>query len=160
MELGLGQFEQAVGKETRKLREILVQYERGSGQVINLEKSSICFSKNTKKRDKEETYEPLPGVRIVNQGKYLGLPMVITKTKGQVFGFIKDSIKIRLNSWKNKFLSAAGKEVMLKAVTMAMPNYAMSCFKLPTKLCKEITGLMAKYWWGGEARYIDALGPK
>ena len=37
---------------------------------------------------------------------------------------------------------------MLKAVTMAMPNYAMSCFKLPVTLCKEISGTMVKYWWG------------
>ncbi|XP_071902742.1 uncharacterized protein [Coffea arabica] len=122
-------FCKAVGAETRKLREIL-DY------------------KNTKERDREESCEPLAGVKTVNQGKYLGLPMVITRTKGQVFAYIKDSIKAILHSWKNKFLSAAGKEVMLKAVTMAMPNYAMSYFKLPGTLCKEITGLMAKYWWG------------
>lgn len=93
-----------------------------------MEKSSICFSKNTKAKDKKETCEPLEGVRTVSQGKYLGLPMVITRTKGQIFGYIKDSIKARLSSWKNKLLSAVGKEVMLKAVTMAMPIYAMSCF--------------------------------
>ncbi|XP_027124310.1 uncharacterized mitochondrial protein AtMg00310-like [Coffea arabica] len=74
--------------------------------------------------------------------------MVITRTKGQAFGFVKDSIKARLNSWKNKFLSTAGKEVLLKAVTMAMPTYTVSCFKLPIKLCKEIASLMAKCWWG------------
>ncbi|XP_027083610.1 uncharacterized protein [Coffea arabica] len=141
-------FCKAAGEETRKLRYILDQYERGSGQVINLEKSSICFSKNTKENDKVETYEPLASVRAVNQGKYLGLQMVVTRTKSRVFGFIKDSIKTRLNSWKNKFLSAAGMEVMLKAVTMAMPTYAMSCFRLLVSLFKEITRLMAKYCCG------------
>ena len=74
-------FCKAVGVEARELKEILNHYERGSSQVINLDKSSICFSKNTKERDTEETWEPLPGVRTVNQGKYLGLPMVITRTK-------------------------------------------------------------------------------
>ena len=37
---------------------------------------------------------------------------------------------------------------MLKAVTMAMPNYAMARFKLPVTLCKEISEMMASYWWG------------
>ncbi|XP_027083447.1 uncharacterized mitochondrial protein AtMg00310-like [Coffea arabica] len=31
---------------------------------------------------------------------------------------------------------------------MAMPTYAMSCFKLPVKLCKDIHTLMARFWWG------------
>ena len=82
------------------------------------------------------------------QGKYLGLPMVITRTKNQVFGFIRENIRRKLQCWKNKLLSSAGKEVMLKAVSMAMPTYAMSCFKLPRKLCKDITASMASYWWG------------
>ena len=45
-------------------------------------------------------------------------------------------------------LSNAGKEVLLKAITMALPTYAMSCFKLPGKLCKDISAMMARYWWG------------
>ncbi|XP_027156752.1 uncharacterized protein LOC113757854 [Coffea eugenioides] len=41
-----------------------------------------------------------------------------------------------------------GKEVMLKAVAMAMPTYVMSFFKLPRRLCKDICALMANFWWG------------
>ncbi|XP_027075851.1 uncharacterized mitochondrial protein AtMg00310-like [Coffea arabica] len=33
-------------------------------------------------------------------------------------------------------------------MTLAMPTYAMSYFKLPLKMCKEISALMASYWWG------------
>ncbi|XP_027099029.1 uncharacterized mitochondrial protein AtMg00310-like [Coffea arabica] len=84
----------------------------------------------------------------VKQGKYLGLPMVISRTKEQRFGYIRDNIKRRLESWKNKLLSPTGKEVMLKVVTMAMPTYVMSCFKLPRKLLKYINSAMANYWWG------------
>ena len=84
----------------------------------------------------------------VKQGKYLGLPMVVSRTKYQIFGFIIDNIKRRLESWKNKLLSSVGKEVMLKEVTMAMPTYVMSCFKLPRKLYKDLSSAMANYWWG------------
>ena len=49
---------------------------------------------------------------------------------------------------ENKFLSAAGKKIMLKSVALAMPTYIMSCFKVPSRLCKEISSLMSNYWWG------------
>ena len=76
----------------------------------------------------------------IKQGKYLGLPMVISRSKDQIFGFIKENIKRKLQDWRNKLLSSAGKKVMLKAVSMAMPTYA--------NLCKDISSLMANYWWG------------
>ena len=60
-----------------------------------------------------------------------------------------------MNSWKNKLLNQGGKEVLLKAVSM--PVYTMSCFKLPNKLCKEVTSIFANYWWG-EIRYTGAHG--
>nr|XP_027122200.1 uncharacterized protein LOC113739155 [Coffea arabica] len=95
-----------------------------------------------------EVCQALGNIQKVNQGKYLGLPMVITRSKQQLFGYIKDNIQQRLKKWKNKLLSAAGKEVMLKSVAMAMPTYTMSCFKMPKKICKEINAVMANYWWG------------
>lgn len=40
-----------------------------------------------------------------------------------------------------------GKDVLIKAVSMAMPIYAMSCFKLTKKSCKNLTKAMADFWW-------------
>lgn len=42
-----------------------------------------------------------------------------------------------------------GKEILIKAVAMALPNYAMYCFKLPIKLCKDLERLIANYWCRG-----------
>ena len=128
-----------------ELRRILQVYERGTGQLINLEKSSVIFSTNLEQEAKMEVCQALGNIQKVNQGKYLGLPMVVTGSKQQLFGYIRDNIQQQLKKWKNKLLSAAGKEVMLKSVAMAMPTYTMSCFKMPKKICKEINAVMANY---------------
>ena len=37
--------------------------------------------------------------------------------------------------------------VLLKAVLAAMPNYVMSCFKLPKSLYKQIQSALTRFWW-------------
>lgn len=79
----------------------------------------------------------LDAMKCVNQSKYLGLPMLIGRTKCQMFGFIEEMIKTKLNNWKEKLLNQAGKEVLIKLVIMSLPKYTMSCYRLPTKTCKK-----------------------
>ncbi|KAH9782340.1 putative reverse transcriptase/RNA-dependent DNA polymerase [Citrus sinensis] len=45
-------------------------------------------------------------------------------------------------------LSRAGKEILLKTVAQAMPNYAMNIFLLPLELCRELERMMNSFWWG------------
>jgi hypothetical protein len=80
--------------------------------------------------------------------KYLGLPSLIGKSRMEAFVGIKNKIWERLNGWKEKILSQAGKEVLLKAVIQAIPTYTMSVFQLPKKLCSDINSMMSKFWWG------------
>ena len=90
-------------------------YALGSGQVINLVKSSILFSKNVRPGLMNEISQIMGNMQTVSQGKYLGLPMVVSRTKQQIFGFVKTTIQQRMLKWKNRFLSTAGKEIMLKS---------------------------------------------
>jgi hypothetical protein len=76
------------------------------------------------------------------------LPAIIGRSKTSAFSELKGRIWERINGWKEKFLSHAGKEVLLKAVVQAMPTYTMSVFQLPKTLCKEINSMMSKFWWG------------
>lgn len=49
--------------------------------------------------------------------------------------------------WKEKLLSRAGKEIMIKAVAQAIPTYAMGCFDLTKGLCDQISAIICRYWW-------------
>ena len=60
---------------------ILETYGEASRQIINAEKSSKFFSKNTDERRKDEILSTLDGMKLAKQSKYLGLPMVIGRSK-------------------------------------------------------------------------------
>ncbi|XP_058733501.1 uncharacterized mitochondrial protein AtMg00310-like [Vicia villosa] len=54
----------------------------------------------------------------------------------------------KVKGWKKKFLSTAGKEILIKAVAQAIPTYIMSCLKIPDSVCHEIESMLANFWWG------------
>ena len=64
-----------------------------------------------------------------------------------MFDYIIERVKKRTSSSSVKFLSPAGKQIMLKSVALAMPVYAMSWFKLPQSTVSEIESLLMKFWW-------------
>lgn len=82
---------------------------------------------------------------------YLGLPSMIGCSKKSLFKFIKDRIWKKINSWRPRSLSRAGKGVMIKSVLKFIPAYFMSLFLLPSSLEVEIQSLINGFWWGGSA---------
>ena len=94
--------------------------------------------------------------KIIQYEKYLGLPSLIGRNKKASFNYIKERVWKKLQGWKEKLLSQAGKEVLIKAVVQAIPTYTMSCFKLPLGFCSEIKSLIRRFWWGqkGDRRKI------
>jgi hypothetical protein len=102
--------------EWARIQEILESYERASGQKLNREKTSIFFCKNTKREAKEFLLSIAGVVSSARYEKYLGLPALIGRAKVSSFSALKGRIWERMNGWKEKFLSQARKEVLLKAV--------------------------------------------
>ena len=70
------------------------------------------------------------------------------RSRVAAFRGLKERIWKKLQDWKVKFLSQAGKEDLLKAVIQAIPTYSISVFMLPQSLCLEINSLMSRLWWG------------
>ncbi|XP_027063126.1 uncharacterized mitochondrial protein AtMg00310 [Coffea arabica] len=82
------------------------------------------------------------------KGVYLGLPYMIGRSKNEIFDFVKERVWKKLQEWKEKALSQAGREVLIKAVVQAIPTYVMSCYKLTKTLCDDIKALIRNFWWG------------
>lgn len=154
-------FYQASMLECQKVQSLLACYEKASGQLLNMHKTSLFFSKFTPHPppppDTLNQLKDSLGVQEVKQCEtYLGLPTLIGKNKRASLRYIKERVWAKLQGWKEQLLSQVGREVLLKAIIQAILTYAMSCFKLPVTLCNGIESLMKKFWWGqrGEQRKI------
>ncbi|KAA3484647.1 reverse transcriptase [Gossypium australe] len=140
-------FGEATKERAGFLKEILKSYEQCSGQCVNFNKSTIFVSKNTSEEMKKEIDEVFGMRSATNLEKNLGLPNIVGKRKKESFPNIKDKVNQRLRQWSTRFLSKGGKEVFIKSVLQAIPNYAMNCFLLPKSFCEELEAIFAKFWW-------------
>ena len=64
------------------------------------------------------------------------------------FREVQEQVTKRVMGWKEKNISKAGREVLIKMVAQAILTYSMSMFKISNKICDNINSALAKYWWG------------
>lgn len=112
----------------------------------------MTFSGNVRDGDRQQICNILGVQCSTANGNYLGLPMVVSRNKKEILHFIKLKIINRIQSWNHRFLSRAGREILLKTVLQALPTYAMGVFLLPKGLAKDIETTMNSYWWKGGSR--------
>ncbi|PNX55279.1 hypothetical protein L195_g048906, partial [Trifolium pratense] len=61
-----------------------------------------------------------------------------------------DRVWKRINSWRGRPLSKAGKEIMIKSVLQAIPSYVMSVFHIADTTVNDIEKMLNSFWWGGD----------
>ncbi|XP_019087379.1 PREDICTED: uncharacterized protein LOC109127263 [Camelina sativa] len=134
-------------EEFQCLLSILDEYSIASGQRINYQKSSIYFGKRIL-QDRKSEIKQLTGINEEGgYSFYLGLPEAFGGSKITILGYLKERLQQKFSGWQANFLSSGGKEILLKAVAMALPTYTMSCFMLPKAVCQQLASLMADFWW-------------
>ncbi|KAK9756196.1 hypothetical protein RND81_01G080200 [Saponaria officinalis] len=109
----------------------------------------VSFSHCTREERRLAIAEGL-GVEVVEEhGKYMGLPTVVGHSKKVISNCIRDKLNKKLQGWRRKSLSKAGREILLK-VAQSIPTYDMSVLKLPNNFCEELRSLVCQFWWGSD----------
>lgn len=112
-----------------------------------MDKSSLAFGSKIEPEIKEQIQNTLGIFSEGGAGTYLCLHECFSGSKVKLLSYIQEKMKGRMSAWYTKFLSQAGKDIILKSVALAMPIHAMSCFKLPKTTYKNLTSAMANFWW-------------
>jgi hypothetical protein len=141
-------FCRATKEEITHLNKIITTYQEASGQLVNMNKSEMMFSRHVRKEARDTIHHILPMQRVDHFSKYLGMPTHIGRSKNQVFQFIQDKVWKKLKGWKEKNLSFAGRATLIKAVAQAIPTYIMSSFLIPKGLCDHMESQISNFWWG------------
>ena len=119
-----------------------------SGQEVNLAKSAVFMFNIDPSLGKV-----ISNVLEISEGtlpcKYLGIPLDKGRRASKLWDNLVDKIKSKINTWKGKWLSSAGRPTMIKSVLSSMPIYQLSCIDLPIVKKEELKKILRNFFWQG-----------
>jgi hypothetical protein len=141
-------FSTATSIEATTIKSCLDKYCLWLGQSVNHVKSNILFSKNTSSSTIIAIQNILPYDVTPATARHLGLPLLFGKSKVTAFSEILEKVQGKIEGWRSKTLSQAGKTVLVKVMAFAIPSYAMNTFLLPDAFCHKLDIVFKNFWWG------------
>ncbi|OMO60385.1 reverse transcriptase, partial [Corchorus olitorius] len=129
------------------MKEVLQKFCQISGQCINFVKSKIFFSRNVAETMKQDICQTLNINASDYFGTYLGFPMDSMRRRTTQYRFIIEKMHGKLQAWKARHLSMAGRAVLVKSTLSAIPSYYMQGTRLPSNICNEIDRVNRDLLW-------------
>lgn len=119
-----------------------------SSQNVNLSKSDLYCSPNMPRVDQEALAMSLQANLTQTSSKYLGLNFKLGGRRVADFKFLVDKLNSKLQGWKAKLLSKAGRTTLINSVLQYLPFYTFSCFRVPENICSKMVAITRAFWWG------------
>ena len=120
---------------------------------MSITKSRVWFSPRTPRRIKEQL-EGILGLPTTDRiGTYLGTPIFTTRRMASSYQYLVENISKRIEGWQTKYLSMAGRAILIKAFITSIPTYAMQTTLLPQKICHQIDKLSRNFLWEGSDQH-------
>jgi hypothetical protein len=136
-----------------KFMGILRSYQNFTGQCINYSKSKFYVSNRTSARRAQQIKQQLGCERGYWPFKYLGAPIYKGRPKIRYFNHIIEAVHKKLDGWKGKLLSKAGRMTLIKSVLTSMPIHCLSSQHIPVGVLYRIERIMANFLWAGSNQY-------
>jgi len=129
------------------LKAILRGFEVASGLKINFHKSKL-IDFNVLSSDMDCYTRTLNCSQMGNKFNYLGIEVRGNPRKEKFWEPVLCRLKSRLNVWKGRFLSMAGRICLIKSVITVIPLYYLSLFKVPESVYRRIINIQRRLLWG------------
>lgn len=124
----------------------LNEFRRASSLVPSIAKSTVFFA-NVGDVVKQAILEVLPFEEGQNPIKYLGVPLISSQLSYKYCKVLVEKVKNRLEDWRNKSLSIAGRLQLVILVLSSMHVFWSSVFILPGSIIKDIEKLLRGFLW-------------
>lgn len=135
------------------LKDAVTEFGEVSGLKPNLGKSRVYLA-NIGGQLRSDIINILPFKVGKLRVRNLGVPLIATRLYHKDCQAIIDKVKKRLQGWKNKLLSYAGRLQLVKSVLSSIHVFWSSLFILDVSLTNEIEKLIRSFLWsnGGSVR--------
>lgn len=146
-------FTNGAENSMRNVMQLLQEYERSSGQLVNRGKSG--FDVHDKFQRRVPVIARTTGLcRRAFPLKYLGVPIFYGQSKSIYFEQLVEKVRKALEGWESKSLSFGGRVTLIKSVLTSYPIYTLASSMVPKSIVQRIERLMARFLWGvqGETR--------
>ncbi|GLT46247.1 hypothetical protein SLA2020_200180 [Shorea laevis] len=131
-----------IGKATKEnclfLKAVLDFFSGRAGLNINPLKSFIFFSKNVPSSLRGEICSIMGFMQKDTIGKYLGIPISPKRPCKQDFSFILEKVRAKLEGWKARYFSLAGRITLINSVMASIPLFYMQSIMLPSSILSEL----------------------
>ena len=141
-------FAKANFKNCDAISEVLQTFCTTSGQKISNVKSRVFFSPTVPNSTRNGICHKLGVFMTSSLGKYLGFPIIHSGKTRNDFQFVVERVQAKLDGWKSKLLSPAGRLVLIKSAALPISDYVMQCVALPTKIYSSVDKLCRDFLWG------------
>ncbi|GKC69120.1 RNA-directed DNA polymerase, eukaryota, reverse transcriptase zinc-binding domain protein [Tanacetum coccineum] len=128
------------------LKEAIEDFRVVSGLMPNYNKSTIIFG-SMSSEDKLSILEAVPFKVKKLPVRYLGVPLTSKRIGVNDCKILIDKIKGRVNNWKNKCLSYAGRLQLIASILESIHVYWASVFLLPLTVVKDINKILKGFLW-------------
>ncbi|GKD79270.1 RNA-directed DNA polymerase, eukaryota, reverse transcriptase zinc-binding domain protein [Tanacetum coccineum] len=134
------------------IKSTMLEFSGISGLIPNMEKSIIFFGNVT-----NETILKILDILPFTVGKlsikYLGIPLITKKLTSKECKKLIDKVKFRVEDWKNKYLSYAGRLQLIASVLSSLNVCWAAVFKIPKAVVNDIDKILKGFiWCNGEIK--------
>ncbi|XP_026428945.1 uncharacterized protein LOC113324878 [Papaver somniferum] len=109
-----------------QVQSCLQNFSNISGQLINFSKSSAFVTSDLSDDAKRDIKNKLRFKQLSSSDKYLGLPILLGKSKTSSFRPIQDSYENRFQGWCSKTLNQAAKTTLVNSFLNSIPSHYMN----------------------------------
>lgn len=135
--------------------QVLDEFKAFSGLAISVEKS--CFFPSGLSEEETTSIVSITGIPVGSLPiRYLGLPLNSRKLSTANCEPLLQQVRSKINSWTSKYLSFAGRQVLLSTVIAGITNFWCAAFVLPKEIIHAIDKMCNAFLWKGtlEGKYV------